>query len=124
MMLHKLSNLSAPHLVLVTIGLNKTADTEKRSKKIISSHFFVFFSSFFIPLGMAVLLLLKLGRWVPPDHWEALSRHMGNEFYNLYNDLIIKLDLKQEMYQRYADDKILLKDQLEGDSKSAPWMKG
>ena len=50
MMLHKLSNLLAPHLVLVTIGLNKTADTEQRSKKIITSHFFVFFSSFFIPL--------------------------------------------------------------------------
>ena len=33
-----------------------------------------------------------------------MSRHMGNEFDDLYNDQIIKLDLKQEMYQRYADD--------------------
>ena len=35
---------------------------------------------------------------------QAMSRHMGNEFNDLYNDKIIKLDLKQEMYQRYADD--------------------
>ena len=35
---------------------------------------------------------------------KATSRHMGNEFDELFNDQVVKLGLKQEMYQRYADD--------------------
>ena len=35
---------------------------------------------------------------------QALSRHMGNEFDDLFNDHVTKLGIKQELYQRYADD--------------------
>ena len=35
---------------------------------------------------------------------QTTSRHMGNEFDELFNDQVVKLGLKQEMYQRYADD--------------------
>ena len=31
--------------------------------------------------------------------------HMGNEFDDLSNNQIVKLDLNQKLYQRYADDK-------------------
>ena len=35
---------------------------------------------------------------------QAVSRHIGNEFGELFNYQIVKLDIKQELYQRYADD--------------------
>ena len=35
---------------------------------------------------------------------QAIARHMGNEFDEKFNQLMMKNDVKSELYQRYADD--------------------
>ena len=35
---------------------------------------------------------------------QAIARHMGNEFDELFNIKMTKLEIKNELYQRYADD--------------------